>query len=242
MNISEIKINENALCTLRFAADSKLLIVDYLPLEKNILEDKFSLFYKKYESPIYSITDVLEASELEDYYIQTSIPEHKVCILTMSYYLYCVSFGGSWAELKALNMETYKMQDEHCKNMTNEALQKKQIIELKVKLLDELKLRLTAYLLEKTYPKAQQDISKELIVAYSHRKTGWETVNFKAGNDFSFKFATNFGYGSSSYFFLLMTYKGIEIIPYSEWITYRFAGFAENIHYSEEFYVDNSLG
>lgn len=238
-NTTEIKINENALCTLRFAADSKLLIVDYLPLEKDILEDKFSLFGKKYENPIYSIADVLKAPELETDYTQTDVNGNKYCILTKSYYSYCVTFANPWAELRVIDIEPYLQIEESYKNVQVE-IRKNKISELKTNLLNNFKLRLTAYLLEKTYPKAQQDINKGLIVTYSHRKTGRNKVNFKAGNDFSFKFETNFGYGSSSYFFLLMTYKDIEIIPYSEWITYRFAGFAENIYYSEEFYIDNS--
>ncbi len=243
-NPTEIKINENVLCTLKFATDSKL-VVDYLPLEKDILEDKFNSFVKKYENAIYTVADVLKAQELETDYTQTDVWGNKYCVLTRSYHSYCRSFGNAWAELGALSIEECLKEGEDIKNRVRSwgwsiNREKEELLKFKTQILDRFKLRLTAYLLEKTYLKAQQDINKGLIVAYSHRKTGYNTVNFKAGTDFLFKFETNFGYGSASYFFLIMTYKNIEIIPYSEWITYYFAGYREVINYSESFCLDNT--
>lgn len=57
--------------------------------------------------------------------------------------------------------------------------------------------------------------------------------------DFVIEFDTNFGYGASSYFYLILTYKGLDIIPFSQWILYRCAGWKEIIRYSQAYDLQN---
>lgn len=61
----------------------------------------------------------------------------------------------------------------------------------------------------------------------SHEYIGWKTIEHKISDDLIITINTNFGYGASSYFFLNIRYKGIDILPYSQLVTYYYAGIAE---------------
>ncbi len=105
---------------------------------------------------------------------------------------------------------------------------------------DHLKQRfqvyILAYRLHHTYIKCQNDHE---IFAYSHRVVGWNQPPYKLSPDFSVTFRTNFGYGSVSYFATVLTYRDIEIVPFSKWITYRFVNQKELIKYSKWHSLDD---
>lgn len=48
----------------------------------------------------------------------------------------------------------------------------------------------------------------------------------KINHDLSVTVRTNFCYGTSTYFNVVMKYKDIELIPYSVWVRYRFASYS----------------
>ena len=73
------------------------------------------------------------------------------------------------------------------------------------------------------------------IMAFSHRRVGYNFPEFKLGNDFIVIFKTNFGYGMASYFFTNIRYKGIDILPYSDLIRYQFADISEIIRYTRHY-------
>lgn len=95
--------------------------------------------------------------------------------------------------------------------------------------------RLKAYRIEKAYSMAGSLIEKEKILAFSHRKVGWSAKPFRIGNIFEITFNTNFGYGYVSYFYLVIKYRDILIIPYSDWIIYNNAGIYEIQSYTRKY-------
>ena len=58
------------------------------------------------------------------------------------------------------------------------------------------------------------------ILMYSKENIGWNSYNYKISDDLRISIATNFGYGSASYFCLSVKYKDLEIIPYSLIVKY----------------------
>ncbi len=75
------------------------------------------------------------------------------------------------------------------------------------------------------------------VLAYTHRKTGWNNDHFPLDNNFSIDVFTNFGYGGSSYFDLLIKYKDIKIIPYTVVIYYKYANASSVLHATKKFDV-----
>jgi hypothetical protein len=124
--------------------------------------------------------------------------------------------------------------------------EKKQKLEKQKKgIIETIKLYFNAYDIEIAYDEAEKVPN---MLAYSHRYGGWSdkikrrkiifehniTENLKQIID------TNFGYGSTSYFFVTLIYKGVEIIPFSEWIDYRYAEFSQIKTYTRKFYFRHS--
>lgn len=77
---------------------------------------------------------------------------------------------------------------------------------------------------------------KENYKLYSNEVHGRCSYIQEVNNDFKIKTSTNFCYGSSSYFYVIISYKGIELLPYSAWIKYYFAGYNELIKYTRCYY------
>lgn len=57
----------------------------------------------------------------------------------------------------------------------------------------------------------------------------------KINEDLSVRVETNFCYGSSTYFSVVVSYKGIELLPYSVWVHYYFAGFVHLLKYTRSY-------
>lgn len=69
----------------------------------------------------------------------------------------------------------------------------------------------------------------------SHEKIGWKEILYKISKDLDIKVMTNFGYGSSSYFFVNVCYKGIDLLPYSQLVRYYYAQMADIIAYTRSY-------
>lgn len=70
---------------------------------------------------------------------------------------------------------------------------------------------------------------------FSSENIGWTNYVYDLNNDVQFRVKTNFGYGMSSYFFVNLTYKGIDILPYSEIVSYYYANMADIIRYTRRY-------
>ena len=72
-------------------------------------------------------------------------------------------------------------------------------------------------------------------IMQSSEVIGWTNYEYKVNEDVVISVATNFGYGYSSYFLLMMKYKGIEILPYSALIHYYYANVLELRRYTRQY-------
>jgi hypothetical protein len=106
------------------------------------------------------------------------------------------------------------------------------IRDLKSQILEKILLWFKVFNLEFAYEQAKKVPN---ILVYSHRISGWSNPEYKITNNLKQQVKTNFGYGSVSYFYSLLTFKNIQITPFSEWIDYRYSNFSEVIRYTRSF-------
>lgn len=66
-----------------------------------------------------------------------------------------------------------------------------------------------------------------------HGRFSYETV---VNDDLKILTRTNFCYGSSSYFHIIVKYKDIELLPLSEWVKYYHAGYNSIMRYTRSFF------
>ena len=81
-------------------------------------------------------------------------------------------------------------------------------------------------------------LNRKNVIAFSHRYQGWSKPRFEVNKELSFEYKTNFGYGNSSFFYLLLIYKGIQIFPFMDWVNYQYAQAAEMEKYSIRFHKE----
>lgn len=75
--------------------------------------------------------------------------------------------------------------------------------------------------------------SQEGLIAFSHRYKGWALPEHQVNANFRLNFRTNFGYGRSSHFFILLNYKGVQIFPFMDWLNYQFVEVSQLARYSK---------
>lgn len=96
---------------------------------------------------------------------------------------------------------------------------------------------------ERTRAIAMKDTIKAIeknedVVACSHRYGGWTGIDWNFGEDVRYIISTNFGYGSCSYFHLLVKYKDQLLTPYTDYIRYRYSDFSTLHRYTHAYAVD----
>lgn len=88
----------------------------------------------------------------------------------------------------------------------------------------------------------KNSIPKKSII-YSHERHGdsryekikENTIEHKVNEDVSIKITTNFCYGYSSYFHVVVIYKGIALLPYSAWVKYYYARITELMGFTRSY-------
>ena len=75
------------------------------------------------------------------------------------------------------------------------------------------------------------------VVAISHRQGGWKEFKWDFNGDISFRIASNFGYGNSSYLMSRFFYKGLQLTPYSKFVEYRYANYSDIMRYTYDYKV-----
>lgn len=123
------------------------------------------------------------------------------------------------------------------KSEKTDSLQKKYLnnkTELKKELCNYIMLWIHAY----RFLKARQQLlsTNKNVVAFSHRYQGWSKPRQKINEVLEIEFKSNFGYGNSSYFYLILVYRGVQIYPFMDWINYKYAEASEMEGYSERFH------
>ena len=94
---------------------------------------------------------------------------------------------------------------------------------------------LNAFNIEKTIIGLKCDPSNKM---FSTENRGFTEYDYKLNNDISFKVKSNFCYGNSSFFFVNITYKDIDILPYSQVVTYYYANMADLIKYTRSYEME----
>ncbi|WP_187477903.1 hypothetical protein [Amniculibacterium sp. G2-70] len=108
----------------------------------------------------------------------------------------------------------------------------KNIDDLKNQIFERITLWFKVFNIEFAYEKAKKVPN---MLVYSHRISGWSNPEYRITDNLKQQVKTNFGYGSVSYFYSLLTFKNIQITPFSEWIDYRYSNFSEVIRYTRSF-------
>lgn len=198
-------VNEDSLIVLKFEKDNNSLITDFLNIDK-IYQEEFDEFKKQIS---------LSPS------IKLGLKSYKSYDFLLLKYDFCSNILGVTTQ----NTISYNSFGGLKKILT---LKKEELIYLFEKKLIEFRF-------EEAYKKAEIAMSKNELLSYSHKRIGWSLKPFKIDKNFSIHFNTNFGYGYVSYFYLVIIYKGITIIPYSEWIFYHKALITEIKQYTQSY-------
>lgn len=74
----------------------------------------------------------------------------------------------------------------------------------------------------------------------SHEAIGWATMVHQINKDLTIKVLTNFGYGTSSYFFVNVCYKGIDLLPYAQTVNYYYANMQDIIAHTRTYRADRN--
>lgn len=70
---------------------------------------------------------------------------------------------------------------------------------------------------------------------YSTENIGWTVFNYPISDTVNFEVRTNFGYGRSAYFYVNLSYKGIDIIPYADIVKYYYADMKQIGRYTRQY-------
>lgn len=70
---------------------------------------------------------------------------------------------------------------------------------------------------------------------YSTENIGWTTFNYPISEDTNFLMKSNFGYGNSSFHYINLAYKGIDILPYSAIVKYYHVNMVEFYRYTRQY-------
>ena len=124
----------------------------------------------------------------------------------------------------------------------NEKISKLSISEKKNYSLSEKKsfvARVTRYVYALEYYRTlNMLLRQDKVKMCSLEEIGWKSHVFRINDDVKVDLWTNFGYGRSSYFLIKLTYKDIDIIPYTHIVNYYYANIVDIIRCTESFYPE----
>lgn len=130
-------------------------------------------------------------------------------------YSYSSSYIGGAAYPHSYTFQEYQQKLRNCDDKG-----------LKAKYKDEAIRYIQALCYDRELQRLKQDDSNRM---FSSENIGWTSYEYEINSDIQFQLKTNFGYGMSSYFIVNLTYKGIDILPYSSIVTYYYANMADII-------------
>ncbi|MBN1988393.1 MAG: hypothetical protein JW783_03240 [Bacteroidales bacterium] len=230
----EDKINNEVLCILRYKEDSKEIILDYEPIESFFKEEAQTLD-NLCNNEKYSISDILNYIKKNPKFNQLN-GHYKYCTkLDGTYQGFSVNVDEELLRIKETELILFQNKKDNPETFNFE----EEIINIKDNIINKFELWFKAYDINKAYRKCYDS---EKILTFSHRINGWSNPEYKLNDNFSIEVKTNFGYGNSSYFYIKVRYKNIDITPISEWINYEIAKFSEIIRYSKSFAIRVYVG
>jgi len=117
-----------------------------------------------------------------------------------------------------------KVQLEHKKKLEIEEAQSKYEQLRLHQYIEEVK----RYIFAQHYNTSIQDIKKSCLI-YSSEAIGWYKPHYNITGNARIGLSSNFCYGRSAYFDVLLNYKGINILPYSDLVNYYWSNMMDNI-------------
>lgn len=225
-NLSNVRVNETHICVLRRVEADKV--------KMDLIELKFKYQEHLNELERMANNDNRTILDLQDYVKSTPL-----CKLVGDFN-FCRILGDSyqWEQsIQETSFCTYKEKlDEFDKNKDEQGKQY-YIREMRKSYYRQVEKHVVPYMMQEQYNELENDST---VLAFSHRRVGWASPAFKLNDDFKVVYLTNFGYGLSSYFYAQIYYKGIGILPYSEWVRYRIANTSDIIHYTRRYLLANN--
>lgn len=224
------KINEEFLLALKKNEATNQIEIDFVHINNPLIESLGSL-KKICNNPSSKLDKIVQFIELTPDLNQLS-----------GYYRYCQSLYGAYqefnADVQATLVEIKNKQNLILDNLKNEEPIKieKEKNEFKQYLINKFELWGKAYSINIAYRICHEDQS---ILSFSHRLSGWSNPVYQLTPNFSIELKTNFGYGTSSYFYVKLKFKNIDITPFSEWIDYEIAKFSEINRYTKKYLLEN---
>ena len=226
MNMYNVKVNETHMCVLRKEENEDRVKVDFVEL-KYKYQDQLEELKRMADNDNRSVLD------MQDYVKGSSLRR----LLLDFDFCSCLSDSYQWIScLPQVSFTDYRKEiDKYDKSgdiAGKEAYARDQ------------RYRYYNHMIYRILPAMLEDLSNDLskdptVLAYSHRRVGWASPAFNLNDDIKVVYLTNFGYGSASYFFLQIYYKGIGILPYSQWVHYRKACASDIIRYTRRYHLDN---
>ncbi len=216
-SLTPIKINDTHICTLQIQRDKKLKV-------------RFFEILQPFEESVNRILALLDDEETDSNYIINEIlSERALKPLINGSFNFCEELYTAYQSWSTPLSELLKL-------LYTGSLTRKEKNDQKIRIKSLFMEQLRAYNLELTYDECEEE---KTILAYSHRRIGFRYLTFKLDENIEIGFKSNFGYGSASYFYTILTYRGLDIIPFSEWVEFYYANLAELNHYSAKHFPDN---
>lgn len=227
------KINKEHLCVLLINKKSEKVELIFEKFN-NIFFNEFNSFLRLINKGNYNIKEVIKFLEGTSKFRKLSQD-----------FNYCKDLSAAYQELNInvlFEIESFKKEINELNNELIERRISKETRDLKEsellnKFKDDLSTWINAYNLNIAYKQVQKN--KDIIM-FSHRLRGWSNPVFKFTKNFSVEAKTNFGYGYSSYFFILLNYKNLQITPFSDLVNYQFVNVSEIIRYSQTYPIENN--
>ena len=225
-NLGNARVNETHICVLRRVENEDRVKVDYVEIKPKF-QDQLEELKRMADNDNRSVLD------LQDYVNGSSLKRFKLDFDFCT----CLSDAYQWiCCLPEVTFENYqKKMEEFDKNKDSDG-KERYVRDERQRYYNRIAARNLPATLEKMYYELGNDPT---VLAYSHRRVGWASPDFMLNDDIKVVYLTNFGYGSASYFFLQIFYKGIGILPYSEWVHYRKASTYDIIRYTRRYHLAN---
>lgn len=226
-NLSNVKVNETHICVLRRLENENRVKMDFIEL-------KFKYQEQLMELEQMSRNDNRTVLDLQDYVKNSPLSE-----LTKDFN-FCRILGDSYQWEPCIPETTfydYQAKLEEFDRDKNEYGKQYYIREMRESYYRKVQNHVVPYMMQTLYQELDDDPT---VLAFSHRRVGWASPAFNLSDDFKVVYLTNFGYGMASYFYTQLYYKGIGILPYSEWVRYRKADTSDIIRYTRRHLLANS--
>ena len=226
MNLENVMVNVTHMCVLRKVENEDRVKVDFVEL-KFKHQDQLDELKRMADNDNRSVLD------MQDYVKGSSLRR-----LSLDFdFCSCLSDSYQWIScIQPVSFADYQKVIDEYEERGDKAGKEAYARDQRQRYYQRIKSRILPAMLEDL----TTDLYKEpSVLAYSHRRVGWVSPAFNLNDDIKVVYLTNFGYGSASYFFLQIYYKGIGILPYSQWVHYRKACASDIIRYTRRYHLNN---